>query len=136
MAKRGRPKQIENVENKKYIQTIYEFEDPKFRETGYKSIWHFDDNKSISGAYKVEHYFSKKEKVPQIKIEKGKPYDKSPIILVFKTNNKIKIKIFRNENIDYILTAPKLIGIPEDAIIIDCGVGNKFIDYYKLKYNI
>jgi len=81
----------------------------------------------------------KKAKKP--KIDKGRNYNKkAPVVLVFKTSNrsnaKTKMKIFRNENIDYVLTAPKLVGVPETAIVVDCGVGNKFIEQYKLKYNL
>lgn len=46
------------------------------------------------------------------------------------------MKVFANENIDYITTAPKLTGVPETAIILECGVGNSSIERYKLKYNL
>mgnify|MGYP003661202276 FL=1 len=79
-------------------------------------------------------------KHPKIKAEKGKAYNKQPVVLVFKSsdraNAKVKIKVFANENIDYILTAPKLTGVPETAIILECGVGNSFIKKYTSKYNL
>ena len=141
MARRGRPKQTEDVKISKYEQTIFEFTNPEYRDKGYKSVWSFDDKKSTGGAYKVEHYFPKGVKTQKPKVEKNKSYNtKAPVVLVFKTSNrsnaKTKIKIFRNENIDYVLTAPKLVGVPENAVVVDCGVGNKFIEQYKLKYNL
>ena len=46
--------------------------------------------------------------------------------MVFKTSNrsnaKTKIKVF-NKNIDYIISAKKLPGVPEKAEIIELGVG-------------
>ena len=138
---RGRPKQNENIKITKYEQTIYEFDNPEFKDTGWKSVWHFDDKKSTVGAYKVDHYLAKGEKSKKPKIEKRKSYNKNvPVVLIFRTSNrsnaKTKIKIFRNENIDYVLTAPKLVGVPENAVVVDCGVGNKFIEQYKLKYSL
>jgi hypothetical protein len=46
------------------------------------------------------------------------------------------MKIWNNENIDYIISAPTLPGVPDDAIILECGVGESFIDIYKQKYKI
>ena len=141
MERRGRPKQTEDVKISKYEQTIFEFPNPEYRDKGYKSVWSFDDKKSTNGAYKIEHHFPKGVKTPKPKIEKGKNYNKkTPVVLVFKTsdrsNAKTKMKIFRNENIDYVLTAPKLVGVPEKAVVVDCGVGEKFIEQYKLKYDL
>ena len=71
------------------------------------------------------------------------PREKSyiyPTVLVFKTSNrsnaKTKIKGIKNENIDYILTADKLGGVPSKAEIIDIGVGKSFVERYKQKYNL
>ena len=46
------------------------------------------------------------------------------------------MKIFRNENIDYILGTPKLIGVPDTAIILEIGVGESFIKKYASTYNL
>jgi hypothetical protein len=46
------------------------------------------------------------------------------------------MKVFANENIDYIMTADKLVGVPETAIILECGVGESFIESYKSKYSL
>jgi ribosomal protein L39E len=141
MSGRGRPQQSENIRITKYEQTIHEFTNPEFKETGWKSVWYFDDKKSICGAYKVDHYFPKGKKTPKLKIEKRKPYNKNvPVVLIFRTSNrlnaKVKMKVFRNENIDYVLTAPKLVGVPDKSVILDCGVGDQFIEQYKLKYKL
>ncbi len=59
--------------------------------------------------------------------------------MVFKSSNRsnarTKIKVFR-KNIDYVLTAKKLPGVPEKSIILDVGVGNSFIEEYKEKYKL
>ena len=46
------------------------------------------------------------------------------------------MKIFANENIDYIMSADKLVGVPETAIILELAVGEKFIDSFKSKYSL
>jgi hypothetical protein len=60
--------------------------------------------------------------------------------MVFKTsersNAKTKMKVWNNENIDYIISAPTLPGIPDNAIILECGVGESFIDLWKQKYKL
>ena len=88
---------------------------------------------------KTEHYEAKGTKQNKIKIDK-KPYGKIPVVLVFKTSNrsnaKIKMKVWRNTNIDYIASADKLPGVPQSAVILECGVGQSCIDSYKLKYNL
>ena len=62
-----------------------------------------------------------------------------PITVVFKTSNRsnarTKMKVFR-KNIDYIITAKKLPGVPEKAVILELGVGNSFVNDYKQKYNL
>mgnify|MGYP003657797206 CR=1 FL=1 len=134
---RGRPS--ENVERKtKYILEFFDY--PSKPELGGRSVWHFDDKKSKNGAYKVEQFFSKDKKNEKIKIEKGKAYGKMPVVMVFKTSNrsnaKTKIKIWNNENVDYILSAKKLPGVPEKAEILEIGVGLSLINYCRKKYNL
>ena len=124
---RGRPS--ENVVKKTKYKL--EFED---------SIWYFDDKKSKNGAYKVEQIQPKGERTGKIKIQKGKAYGKMPVVMVFKTSNrsnaKTKIKVWKNENVDYILTAKKLPGVPEKAEILYIGVGSSFVEEYSKKYNL
>jgi len=135
---RGRPTESEAVVKTKYVQTCYET--PTKPELGYKSVWHFDLDKYPNGAYRVDHYPSKDEKLPVVKPEKGKAYNKQPVVMVFKTSNnsnaKTKIKVWQNESIDYIATANKLPGVPDKAIILELAVGESFIERYKTKYAI
>jgi hypothetical protein len=46
------------------------------------------------------------------------------------------MKIWKNENIDYILTANKLPGVPDKAEILELSVGASFIEKYQSKYNL
>ena len=58
--------------------------------------------------------------------------------MVFKTSNrsnaKIKMKVWNNENIDYIASANKLPGVPERAVILELAVGRSFIEKYQSLY--
>ena len=115
---RGRPsEQVERLDKWTIDSTDY---------TGARSIIKFDRLKSSNGPYSIES-------IPA----KG---FRQPVVLVFKTSNrsnaKTKMKIFRNENIDYILTTDKLVGIPSTAEIVDIGVGKSFINRYKQKYSL
>jgi hypothetical protein len=60
--------------------------------------------------------------------------------MVFKSsersNAKFKMKVWNNENIDYIISAPTLPGVPDNAIILEVGVGENYIDSFKSKYNL
>ena len=101
------------------------------------SIWKYDMDKFTNGPYSVEQKFQAGEKVKH-NIDQ-KPYGKLPVVMVFKTSNRsnarTKIKVF-NKNIDYIITAKKLPGVPEKAEIVELGVGRSFISKYKQKYNL
>ena len=102
------------------------------------SIWKYDMDKFTNGPYSVEQKFQAGNKPKKFKVDQ-KPYGKNPVVMVFKTSNrsnaKTKIKVF-NKNIDYILSAKKLPGVPEKAEIIDLAVGKSFISKYKQKYNL
>ena len=134
---RGRPKE-QSIKQTKYTLEFFDY--PSKPELGGRSIWHFDDKKSKNGAYKVEQFFSKDKNNKKPKIEKGKAYGKMPVVMVFKTSNrsnaKTKIKVWNNENIDYIASAKKLPGVPKNAIILEVGVGPSFIKQYQEKYNL
>ena len=135
---RGRPAEKPAVILEKYERTFYEV--PTKPEIGYKSVWYYDSKKSVNGPYKTEHTPAKGEKLEKIKTEKGKAYNKQPVVMVFKTsersNAQTKMKVFANENIDYIISSPKLVGVPEKAIVLELGVGESFIKLYSEKYNI
>jgi len=56
----------------------------------------------------------------------------TPVVVTFKTSNrsnaKTKTKVIRNRNIDEVLDKKtKIPGIPENAVILEIGVGKNFI---------
>lgn len=129
---RGRPiEQVERLDKWTIDSTDYD---------GSRSIIKFDRSKSPNGPYSFENISPKGTRQPKFKPEKGKAYGKQPVVLVFKTSNrsnaKTKIKVFKNENIDYVLTTDKLVGVPSKAEIVDIGVGISFVERYKQKYNL
>jgi hypothetical protein len=67
------------------------------------------------------------------------PYHKDNVTIVFKTSNrsnaKTKMKTFRNKCIDDILEK-KLPGIPDNAVILEIGMGERFEQQYKTKYKL
>jgi hypothetical protein len=58
---------------------------------------------------------------------------------VFKTstrsNAKTKIKTFRNKSIDDVLEK-KLPGIPDNAVILEMGLGSLFEQQWRTKYKL
>lgn len=134
---RGRPSEQAEV-LRKYTQTIPEYLTSP--ELGSSITYYYDRDKSPNGPYKVEKTFPKGFKMDKPKIEKGKSYGNSPVVVAFKTsersNAKVKVKVWNNENIDFIISSPKLPGVPKDAIILELGVGESLIESYKLKYNL
>ena len=135
---RGRPTEAPAIVKEKYTLEYYDV--PTKPELGWKSVWYFDRSKTIFGPWKVEHTPPKGWKAPKIKAEKGKAYAKQPVVMVFKTSNrsnaKVKMKVWNNENIDYIISAKKLPGVPDKAEILELGVGASFIEKYQSKYNL
>jgi len=136
--KRGRPS--EQHEEVKEIWERITYEVPSKPELGWKSTWYYDINKSTSGPYKTEVTYPRSTKFPTIKPEKGKAYNKMPVVMVFKTsdrsNAKTKMKVWNNENIDYISSAKKLPGVPDRAVILELAVGRCFIKRYQSLYNL
>ena len=65
---------------------------------------------------------------------------KGSIAIVFKTSNRsnarTKIKTYRKKSIDDILSAKKLVGIPNNAIILEMGMGTALEDQYRKKYKL
>ena len=135
---KGRPKEGEAIVWQKYTQEFFEV--PSKPELGSRSVWHYDRSKFDRGPYKTEHWVAKGERQPKFKPEKGKAYGKQPVVMVFNTSNrsnaKTKIKVWNNENIDYIISTPKLVGVPSNAVILELGVGKRTIERYKQKYNL
>ena len=135
---RGRPAEAPAIVKEKFTLEFYDV--PTKPELGWKSVWHFDRSKTTFGPWRVEHTPPKGWKAPKIKAEKGKAYAKQPVVMVFKTSNRsnaqTKMKVWKNENIDYIITADKLPGIPDEAEILELSVGASFIEKYRSKYNL
>ena len=67
-------------------------------------------------------------------------YHKSTVTVVFKTSNrsnaKTKIKTFRNKSIDDIVDAKRIIGIPDNAVILEIGMGKQLEEQYRKKYKL
>ena len=138
--RRGRPAEVPAVVLDKFERTYYEFANEKYQHEGTKSTWYYDKSKTANGPYKVETTYPKGYKHAKFKADKGKAYNGQPVVMVFKSsersNAKFKMKIWNNENIDYIISAPTLPGVPDNAIILEVGVGESFIDSFKSKYNL
>ena len=135
---RGRPKEQEAIPWQEYTQEMLEV--PSKPELGSRSVWHYDRSKSTNGPYKTEHWGVKGEKQQKTKPDKGKAYGQQPVVMVFKTSNrsnaKTKMKVWNNENIDYILSTPKLPGIPTKSEILELGVGKSLIEKWRSKYSL
>tara|TARA_R100001443_G_C3311679_1_gene167890 strand:- start:76 stop:489 length:414 start_codon:yes stop_codon:yes gene_type:complete len=136
--KRGRPVETPIEIKEKWEMVTHEF--PTKPELGWTSIWYYDINKTTSGPYKTEMKYPRNYKFPNVKPEKGKAYGKMPVVMVFKTSNrsnaKTKMKVWKNENIDYIASADKLPGVPDRAVILELAVGESFIEKYQSLYNL
>jgi len=67
-------------------------------------------------------------------------YHKSTVSIVFKTSNrsnaKTKMKTFRNKSVDDILDAKRIVGIPENAVILEIGLGKQLEQQYRNKYKL
>ena len=138
MAEKGRPKETPPVQLDKWTREFCEV--PTKPELGWRMNWYYDKSKNSNGPYKTEISYPKGYKHEKFKAEKGKAYNNQPVVMVFKSsersNAKFKIKVWNNESIDYIITAPTLPGVPDNAIILEIGVGESFIDSFKSKYNL
>jgi len=137
MEHRGRPTENTEVKNK-WVMKCYEV--PSKPEIGSKTVYHFDRSKNSKGPYKVEHTPAKGERAPKIQIQKQQTYNKMPVAIVFKTsskpNAKVKMKVWNNTNIDFIVSSEKLLGVPEKAEILELAVGHSFIEKFKEKYGL
>ena len=106
---------------------------------GGKMIYKFDYDKSPNGAYSVEFIPTKHQTPKPVFDLNQRTYSKAPTVMVFKSsersNAKVKMKIF-NKNVDYINMAKKLPGVPNDAVILELGVGESFITMWKKQYNL
>ena len=131
MENRGRKKESTEV-TKVYTQEMKNSE-------GGKMIYKFDLNKFPNGAYSVE-YIPPKQYTPKPVFDLNqRTYSKAPTVMVFKSsersNAKVKMKIF-NKNVDFVNMAKKLPGVPNNAVILELGVGESFIAMWKKQYNL
>ena len=46
------------------------------------------------------------------------------------------MKTFRNKTIDDILDAKRIIGVPDNAVIIELGIGKQLEQQYRNKYKL
>jgi len=136
--KRGRPAETPVEIKEKWELVTHEV--PSKPELGWTSTWYYDIKKSTTGPYKTEVKYPRNFKFPNVKPDKGKAYSKMPVVMVFKTSNrsnaKVKMKVWNNENIDYIVSADKLPGVPDRAVILELAVGRSFIEKYQSLYNL
>jgi len=136
--RRGRPAETLAVVLDKWTREFYEV--PTKPELGWKMVWHYDKSKNANGPYKTEMTYPKGYKHEKVKVDKGKPYNGQPVVMVFKTSNRsnaqTKMKVWNNENIDYIISAKTLPGVPDIAVILEIAVGESFINTFKSKYNL
>ena len=138
--RRGRPAEGNAEPREKWEMTCYEYLNKDYQDTGRSTTFYYDMSKNANGPYKTEVTYPKNYKHEMFKAEKGKAYNKQPVVMVFKTSNRsnaqTKMKIWNNENVDYIISAPSLPGVPETAIIVELGVGESFIESFRNKYSL
>ena len=124
---RGRPSEKPAIVLDKWVQETE------------NQIWNFDRSKSSNGCYKVENKFIAGEKQTKPIIDQRMYAKDMCTVVVFKTSNrsnaKTKMKVI-NKNIDYVLSAKKIPGVPETAEWLEIGTGKSFVDKYKQKYNL
>ena len=101
------------------------------------TVYYYDRKKSENGCWKVVNNDTTRH--PKPKIEQRLYHRSCPTVILFKTSNrsnaKTKMKVI-NKNIDYVLSAKKIPGIPEIAEWLEVGVGTSFVNKYKQKYNL
>ena len=138
MAEKGRPKETPPIQFDKWTREFCEV--PTKPELGWKMNWYYDKSKNSNGPYKTEISYPKGYKHEKFKADKGKAYNNQSVVMVFKTsdrsNAKTKMKVWSHENIDYIISAPSLPGIPNTAIILETAIGEGFIEFFKSKYSL
>ena len=138
MAEKGRPKETPPIQLDKWTREFCEI--PTKPELGWKMNWYYDKSKNSNGPYKTEISYPKGYKHEKFKADKGKAYNNQSIVMVFKTsdrsNAKTKMKVWSHENIDYIISAPSLPGIPDTAVVLETAIGEEFIEFFKSKYSL
>ena len=72
---------------------------------------------------------------------RGRPaINMPPVVVVWKASkhgrSKPKMKVFKTKHVDDIIGTKKVHGIPENALILDVGVGSGFVERYKKKHKL
>ena len=72
---------------------------------------------------------------------RGRPAQNiAPVVVVWKKSkhgrSKPKMKVFKTKHVDDIIGTKKVYGIPENALILDVGVGSSFVERYKKKHKL
>jgi hypothetical protein len=134
---KGRPS--ENTEINPKFTRVYK-DVPTKPEIGEISTWKYDLDKFKNGPISVSIEFPKNTKFPKPEIDKNQQYGVGPVVMVFKTserkNAKTRMKVWKNTNIDYINEASTLSGVPDNAPILELGVGESYINMWKNKYDL
>lgn len=103
------------------------------------SVWNYDLEKFKNGPMSVEN-FNRTDSKKKIEIIKNQRYTPQPVVMVFKSSNRsnanVKMKVWSNTNIDYIISLEDIPGVPAKAEILELAVGSKFVEQFKEKYNI
>ena len=73
-------------------------------------------------------------------MNRGRPTQSiAPVVVVWKASkhgrSKPKMKVFKTKQVDEIIEG-KVAGIPKNAIYLDIGVGESFIERYKKKHKL
>lgn len=131
--KRGRPEQETIVSPTKY--SIEYIENNSSGDIIHR--WDYNLNKYNRGPVNTEVIYPKNYDFGKPKKLDNSRYINEPIVMVYKTsersNARYKLKVWMNKNIDQILRG-KGIGVNEDMIVIELGIGNQLIEEYKQKY--
>jgi len=124
---RGRPKEAQEPWVKREMKSSY---------MGVEIKYKFDKSIHPTATISTEVKGLSKNKP---KIDPKQKYTNDPVVVVFKTSNRsnaqTKMKVFKNKNIDDVITN-KQPGIPENAVWLNVGVGENFIEEYQLKYKL
>ena len=73
-------------------------------------------------------------------MNRGRPTQSiAPVVVVWKASkhgrSKPKMKVLKTKHVDEIIEG-KVAGIPKNAIYLDIGVGESFIERYKKKHKL
>ena len=73
-------------------------------------------------------------------MSRGRPTQSiAPVVVVWKASkhgrSKPKMKVFKTKHVDDIIEG-KVAGIPKNAIYLDIGVGESFIERYKKNHKL